>query len=235
MDNLYVQETGRKYSRTTTLIQLLSGAKLPVYVEAVSYDDNQVAWLLGSNYTKSPALGKPNDYTETVKFKLKDIEILPTPDTRVFDYNGRTLVFKRSPHRQFRKGLCGENSTVLDVMLGLISNLKSDKLMKVVSGTAKMSSLVAHHLLTSSHARTVEKALADIKEHKLLSRSVSDVYWLGLYPSEVEQYILYRYEIPLAYYMPETDEFFLIGKGYSQEVQDFVRRLKMNSGVRYEN
>jgi len=220
MDKLYISETHKKYARTSTNIKV-GEALVSIYVEGVVTDDNGVATVVGHKISVKG--------TTKANYLLKDVTFLPMPDNTVFDYLGRTFVFKRVPNRQFRKGLCSDNSLIEDVMSNLVLSLRNDNRVKHQEGRIRMSHDVAHKILQATHAKSLNQALLDITTEGLMSRSLSNTYWIGVFPKE-NTYIFYRYEIPLAYYSDGV--FTLINKVYQQEVLDFCSRSNLACEVK---
>jgi hypothetical protein len=232
MDSLYIKETARKYQQTVVAFRHLdTGKKLCTFFAELRTQSDGTCEIRG-NFAEPDA----NNKFRVLDFRvpLHRVELLPMPDRQVFDALGRTLIYERSPQRQWQKGLCRNNTKLIDIVASTITNsIPKNIFYKVQQLFTRIEFTPAdlYNLLMESHAKDFKGAITEILDGKLLSRSFSKSCYVMLVPSKTPKFILYRFEIPLASYDMETNTFKLYDKTYYQEVLDLVNRQKLFSKI----
>jgi hypothetical protein len=238
MSVLEIREMGRKYNRTYAQV-LLKGIEHPigVYFDGFSDPDEEdpsciINHILPIQYEEKELITGINLKVNSDRVSVKDITILPTLDTKVFDYGGRTLVYTRVPNRQWQKGIYPNNSSIVDIMRDYLYRIKENQSIKFEHTNERVFVLrCMHKLFQDDYAGSLEKALSDIDKFSLLSRTISDVYWVGLIPTEENSYLLFRHSSILAKYNNKSDTFTVVDKIYLQEVTDFCGRFNLKSNI----
>lgn len=236
MDNFTARELSKKYNHTTAQIQFKKDKLIrTVYFDGFgTSDDGEHICIIHYNATGFPSIKKEilggfDYYSE--KVCLKDFIILPMPDKQVFDFGGRTLVYSRYPQRQWRKGMCSDNASLRDCMYDTLTNIQPSYEIKVNLVSLRLDLKPLHNMNMKNYAGNLARAIADITSYELLSRAISEVYWLGLFVDEDKPFIFYRYDLPIAYYNNKSDVFTLVDKIYLQEITDFCNRFNESSKI----
>jgi hypothetical protein len=240
MDELTAKEIGKKYSHTYALV-LARGWKtpMPAYLDNFhqNEDDNLFyfdVYTVTKLRTKQEMLLGSNINTVSGRIELHQLTIYPMPDRQVFDYGGCSYVYSRFPNRQYQKGLCNSNTimkspvhTIVDETLPQrTSSYKVEGRKSIKVGFAEI-----FNLLSTNYANTFNEAVKDITEFSLMSRCINSEYFVSLFPDKYKQYILFRLDVPIAFYNKDSDTFKLISSLYYQEISDFCRRQYINSKI----
>lgn len=235
MDNLLAQEMAKKYNHTVAQIIIKKTGELrAVYFEGFALDTDIPYCVIHYNaiqQSKQERIIGIGD-VKAEKIPLINFEILPMPDKQVFDYGGRTLVYTRVPNRQWRKGLYRDNTFLEDPMYNIISEIPNRNNFKLnLNHLDRYGVKILHNLYVQEYAGSLEKAVNDIAEFSLLSRTINSVYWLGCFLDDDKPYILYRHAIPVAFYNNKIDTLTCISKVYLQEITDFCNRFNLTAKV----
>ena len=241
MENLEFRELARKYNHTYANIkQKANGKVIPVYFDRVGQTDDGTYYA--NVYTPAEKY-VPNFSTQQAKisfnsfsYKLSDFTILDVPETQVFDALGRTLYYTRNPARQWQKGICSANCNLIDPILSILEALPRSTEYEVKDYSRTNFSLdTLYNLFNPNVAETFTQALSDIEKHDIFSRTIDGKYYVSRFPSKTYEYMLFRFNIPLAYYNPKIDTFMLINKIYIQEMSDFLRHNKLTSKLEVDD
>lgn len=108
MDN--IEDFHKKYNSTWVQYRGKEGLS-PALVESVSIDELRV-------YVRSQEEGVVSINYDA---KLEDKLDVSTPPTGFFNYNGHALVLFRTPHRQWRCGLCSDNHEIYNPFRKLLN------------------------------------------------------------------------------------------------------------------
>ena len=239
MDNFQIKEFQKKYHNTCARVlnlvtDKISGIQFSQIPGSISINSPSVT--LAGNWKKKVLPREKilaGNFITNKTFKLKDIKVLPPPEKQVFDWNGRTIVYSKNPQRQWALGVNHANSMFSDPLFELVTQLPLAPLVKrhfMVNISSQIKLL--ENLFTENHAIDIKRAIVDIGEYKLLSRTLDKTYFLSLSINENYPYVLYRYETPVAYYDNKEDCFTLMNHMFAQEVYDFCRRRNYPSTIK---
>jgi hypothetical protein len=236
MDEITARELSKKYTHTVAAIVDLD-TKLTHVVWLDNFtknmDDEWYAFydVLVRQKEDNTLLGKVK--TERVHKRLHRIEILPMPDKQVFDWGGVTLIYERYPKRQWQKGVCTNNTRIsCPLFEALLEYLPRTNYFERGNNLRIRYDLpTLYFLFQQNHATSLSAAIADITKYKLMSRTLTNEYYLSLFPSQDKPYVLYRFDIPVAHYNDKSDTFTLVNKVYHQEVMDFCNRSNLTSRI----
>jgi len=239
MDNFNAKELQRRYGGTyVSIFRKDTKEIVGAYVDRIHADENLTAipsavlYVLPKEKSEEYVIkGSKGDMGKAV-LPLSHFTILPMPPARVFDVNGVTIVFRRDPARQWQRGLTGQNGTFHNPLYTFLTSVKN---FKVKREQFRLSLQEINNLLIGESAGSFNKALNDIEDYKLLSRTINDKYFISLYPDKQHEYLLFRMEEPLAYYSRVTDTFTVVNPLFEQEVSDFIRRNNLRSFVKRAN
>jgi hypothetical protein len=239
MDELTAREIGRKYANTAGLI-LRKGENKPTPVWFGELGQNNDETFFMQVYTninkrdREQVILGTNLELKSTNTPLHTFTILPMPDRQVFDFEGVSYVYARYPQRQFRKGVCHDNAVIGSPIHRIVDeSLKPKTSTYEVLGRrpSRLSLKDMYNLFDPCYASSFEEALRDIAELKLVSRALTKDYFISLFPSEEKQYVLFRLDLPLAYYNKDKNLFTVIDKVYEQEIKDFCRRQDINAKI----
>ena len=228
MDVFTAKELAKKYSQTYAQVMLKSERRLATcYFYDFSFDDENTPYA-------DIHLVYEGGISSDIRVWLKDLVILPMPKRKVFDSQGKTFVYSRVPNRQWRKGLCSENSQLIDVTKQLLQVLpnKNAFSFNIVNGRV-WSVNVTKDLFSPKYNDSFYDVITYLKreDSREISKALSEIFWVTSYISEKIPFMLYRYEVPLATYSDKTDTFTLLSKLYMQELLDFCTRFKLTSKI----
>lgn len=231
-DSLHIKETSKKYRGTiAAFTDLDTGVTYPAEFSDFINNADGVCIVIGMR-----GYLDRNDVVcrEEFRLPLHRIEILPMPDRQVFDREGTTVIYERSPQRQWQKGLCSNNTRLYNVIKDLSAKFLPRSLFFELAPnrmTIGMSIESIYNLFLGHPANSFLAAISEIKEKNLLSRSFSKSCYLFQIPSKEPEYILFRFEIPLAVYKENSNSFKLLSEVYRQEVLDLINRQDLNSKI----
>lgn len=237
MENLNYRELARKYQNTWGSI-LIKDTKeiIPVYFSKMR-QQNDESYRADLTYFKLKGLSYSerllgSNEASSMSLNFNDFDILPTPDAQVFDSNRMSVVFNRNPARQWQKGLNSSN-TFLDIptanILHRLPESPDYRSRSMCEFRWDTSSFI--NLFDSFTAGSFTKAIEDIINYKLFSRCVDSKYFVSIFPSLEVPYVLFRLDVPVAYYSEKRDTFILLNQVYTQELQDFIRVNNLNSKI----
>jgi hypothetical protein len=236
MDSFNSREIAKKFSHCFANILIKDTKEIrPVFFEQFSYDDeSRIPSVVLQNVVK-PAIERDGilGVFDTVQSRepMNTFKILETPHAKVFDYKGISFVYRRSPARQWMKGITSGNSSIHSPVAEMTASLDT-KVYAIKNSRFDQGVSAYASLLMDNYAGSLAKALSDIDEHKLISRSINNKYFISLFPNKEKQYVLFRMAIPLAYYNRDSNTFTIINELYKQEVHDFCYRNRIYSIIR---
>jgi hypothetical protein len=240
MDELTAIEIGKKYRGTQGVIRVKGeGVSFPVTFGDLiqSPDDNLFYFRMDRNINtrtkENVILGLGLTFSPRT-IPLHKIEILPMPDRQVFDYSGITYVYSRYPNRQYQKGVCQGNTQVDSPVYRILQEALQQQTSSyevMPYQPEKISLTMLFNLFEPVYPNSFGEALQEIQQFNLLSRTLNKDYFISLFPNEEKQYLLFRLNIPVAYYNKDKDVFTVIEKLYEQELKDFCHRQNLHSRI----
>lgn len=228
MDVFTAKELAKKYSHTYAQVITKSDKRLATaYFQDFGFDDENMAHVdIQLKYEGHPLVEN--------RVWLKDLQILPMPKRKVFDSQGRTFVYSRLPNRQWRKGLCSENSQILDVTYNLLTSITNKNEFTFNSSKTRIWTVpTISDLFCPKYNRDFYAVINHLlrEDTKDISKALSEIFWVSTYISAELPFLLYRYANPLAYYNNKSDTFTLLDKIYLQEITDFCNRFNLTSKI----
>lgn len=210
MDEQTVRDLNRKY--TATVVQIRNretGASEVVIVNDISLNDSGVAQI---RFTKSDGVRDSK--------KLKNYDLLDAPDSGVFEYKGVVCYYKRRPERQWRRGICPDNSTLDSPLLQMIYDtggiVHIDQQFDLFSPDALQD-------LFYPNPASLRDAISQLDAGTKISATVTQKNFVSV--SEMEdKYILWRMNKPLCEFVPSSRTAKCYDGIYNQEVADFFNR-----------
>lgn len=235
MDLFHAKEFAKHYSHSWIPVRLPDGVFV-AYVNSIDLSDDEE----GTNYARMKLFKNSKEEEinimgrvkgNDVRIPLRDVFVLPIPYTKVFDDGGTTHVYRRSPQRQWTRGISRNNSvftTPVQTVIGHIDNAEV-RVMRNLHTSAEHN---IFNLFTNNVAGSLEQAIADIDKYTLLSRAINDKYFIALKPDTDNDYVLYRLSQAVAFYNKNENAFTLLNDIYRQELEDFCKRNRIYSDIR---
>lgn len=239
MDTFTLKEFHKRYLNSCVGLRLLqTGEVKSVQISSINSMTSSEApkivvngWWGKKIDVKNSIIGDLNTTNKT--FNIRDVEVLPIPNRQVFDFGGRTIVFSRSPQRQWTKGVTSSNSLFTDPIRDLTLALPKHSSIKInMISNVGANIRYLNNLFVENHASNIEEAIGQIKKYGLASRSLDSAYFLALSINNKFPYILFRYSLPVAYYDDVSDTFEVTNPIFIQEISDFCRRHFYNSNIK---
>ena len=230
MNNDDNKEFQKKYQGTFVGVRMLKTNLLcSAFISRVRCEANVLAYIdmnlvTPSEHTTASSLNSSCPIT-TVRENINNVEILDIPNKQVFDALGKTWMFTRFPKRQWQKGINRDNSSIVDILEPQLDSLPKSifyKRVEMVRNTMELSFL--SNLFIPNYAPSIPEAIKEISKFSLLSRCMSRMYSLALSLENTYPYLLYRYDVPIAFFDDEKGEFKVLNEIYKQEVFDLCRR-----------
>jgi hypothetical protein len=236
MDEVNAREISKKYTHTVAaILDKDKNVVRVVWFDNFTKNSNEewVAFfdVLDKVAEDNTLLGVRKNHKYSLP--LHRFTILPMPDKQVFDWNGVTLIYERMPKRQWQKGVCSGNTRIscpyFESLLELLP--RTNYFQRTDNPRIRYDLPTLQFLFETNHADSVQSAVADIEKYGLISRTLSNTYYLSLFPSETKPYVLFRFDIPVAWYNNKSDTFTVVNKVYHQEVMDFCNRSNLKSRI----
>lgn len=212
MNEAIVRDLSRAYNGTwVCLFDKKEKFKRSVNIRDIGYDDKMGARIY---FTEG---------SEDRLHKLSDVEILPLPSSRVFDLDGITWVYEHQPRRQWRKGICDENSSFSSPVRRMLHTAIEKTRYKYAMGVREVfSSVGLQNLFIPKHS-TISSAIEKIRNGEAVSVTITNKNYISSFLEE-DQYILWRMNTPLCIFYPEKKTAITFNEMYDQETLDFFMR-----------
>lgn len=231
MDSNTARELSRKFNHTVSMIEDRDLDLIyPVFFDGFSTNEDGIHYCVVLHHKEHL---NPNSPLVSSTKLLHRFDMLPMPDKQVFDSQGETRIYERFPNRQWQKGVCAGNTKLSSVISQAIVESLPRASWFEVKGRSKFSYDLSSlfNLFVPSYPKDFMEAIKEIKAKKLMSRALNKSYFLSLFPNEETQFVLYRFDVPVAYYNEGKDSFKLISKMYRQEIIDFCSRQQLDSKI----
>lgn len=160
-----------------------------------------------------------------------EIEILPRHKKILFDNNGQTFLYSKTPAKQWQRGISEANSRLLSIPMSALCSYPFAEFRLKEPKRAAFNLETFTKLYKEDYSKTLVKAIKEIKDKKIISRAITPSYFIMLVPNKEKPFLLFRYSIPLAYYNDMTNIFYVINEIHSQEINDFIRDQELTSGI----
>lgn len=205
MNEQEVRDLNRQYEHTIVDVQDNKGLRQVVHVGAIFYHGG-VPSIVCANTDKV--------------LPLEHYQILDSPKSRAFDFDGKAFVYKHRPERQWRKGICRENSLIYSPVISILQEYESNEFRLNLAETYSVETLAN---LFKPVKRTLQEALDLLTESKFVSVCVDSRYHVSVY-TEANTFVLWRMGVPLCKLYPQTRQAELFEAMNNQEVSDFFNR-----------
>jgi hypothetical protein len=235
MDLFHSKEFSKHYAHSWIPVRLPDGVFV-AFVNSIDLAEDGE----GTNYArmklfknthddKANILGRIKGFD--VRIPLRDVQVLPIPYIKVFDDGGTTHIYRRSPQRQWTRGISRNNSVFNTPLQAVLGNLHHDEV-HMMRGLHTSAEHNIFNLFTNNVAGSLDQAIEDIDKYTLLSRAINDKYFISLKPDNDNEYILYRLSQAVAFYKKNENVFTLVNDVYRQELEDFCKRNRIYSDIR---
>lgn len=216
MDENFLRDFDKRYRGTVVVVRNLNGEENVVNIREVDM------------YHIPPRIRchifSPNKDPLDRYLNLPDWEVLPVPSRRIFDVNGITYSFSKVPARQWKRGICRENSDIRPVLSSCVVKFKEVSRLPLYEKRAVdgFDLKALYHLFYPKYLGSISAGEEFLERNpEALSVSLSEENWLSLSPIDAGL-TLWRRGNPIA----------SINKGsiklhhalYYQEVTDFLLR-----------
>lgn len=217
MNEQMVRDLNRRYARTVVeVIYKPTKEKFPIFVDSLHFLPEGV--ILVGNKAGKEMQEKYNDYV-----------FLESPESGVFDFGGTTYVYQHRPERQWRKGICLDNSSIFSPILNIIDRFDCNEVR--LNYRPKVYSVKGLKNLFRDTVLRLEEGIKLLSESDNLSVALNKKYFISIY-TEANSYVLWRMDKPLCKFYPETFSVTLFEPIYRQEVIDFFNRQGVCYGIK---
>jgi hypothetical protein len=205
MDELTAANLSQKYRGTTCKIAVC-GIEYIIYVEEVGN-----ILLMGVTY---------DGVGDLKAFPMKNVEFLPIPKAKLFDVDKSTMFFSRRPERQWRVGLCEENTRFENPVMRLLKAYGRFYSRPMVTFDSPFRKGI-ENLFLEGEDKTIQQAISKIEIEGRYSTTINDSWFVsvGLEPNT---HLLFYLTTPVG--VVGGNKIRVIQEPFYQEVEDLVRR-----------
>lgn len=203
-----ISDFRRRYENTYVWLSMPDAERETlVMIEQIQDSDSKMAVLTLTSEEFGQMQVNFGSSEHTLRFKY--------PPVGVFQHDVHPYMFLRRPARQYRRGLCSDNSTMVNVSRNITGNI-------VRWSAAEVASAFRHEVSSYQTALSrldVEKKLKGValaNEYSLVRSMVSDT----------KDHILFHWNHPIAYVSTTTGALIkCLEKSYEREIQDVIGGL----------
>lgn len=215
MNELYIAQLQKRYQGTHIGVTLLdTNTNGVLYVERVHKTE-----LSGLFHTRTT--------TDKIIAPIAEVKILPPPKTRAFDTVNNCFVYSHAPERQWRVGLCSDNTILQSPCAEAIRNT-NEKLIGQMNSFNEPYGNGLHYLFFPKKDKSISEACYQIKSAGKYATNVNRLWSvsLGLNPQTHHLYYL-THLIGII----KNGAITLTDKIFRQEVIDLIHRSGDNYDV----
>jgi hypothetical protein len=206
MDEQTVRDLNRRYHNTIISVTEISSGKSSVEtISSIEMGDSGVAYV---------SFGA-GDYKKLANYRFEDV-----PDSCVFDVDGVPFVYQVKPERQWRKGICNDNSHIHSPFTGMFEQFYG---VYDVNYSINPYSKKAITNLFNPSIVSLQEGIRKLTEGQQLAVVTSKKNFISL-SQEDDKFILWRMDRPLCLFNPVTKGASCFDRTYLQEVVDFFSR-----------
>lgn len=196
-----IVELKRKYEQTYLFVQNpLKDTERLMFCRAIETDGENGGQIdLTSRSTGTILLNIPSEMNLLFRY----------PKTGVFQHGCNAYRYQRNPVRQWKRGICNGNSTLL-----------------VLRATPRGVSLNEQLVEAAFAQKTLmyREALRMLQGKKAVSVALANNFWLSLYPTTKPVYVLYHNEIPVAAVNSDSGEVHkMLSEAFTENVREITQ------------
>lgn len=210
MDEQTVRDLHRRYAGTVIKITEIATGKSSVEaIHSIELGGDGIAYLV------------VHANGDRVAKKLINYEFNDTPDSCVFEVDGIPFIYRVRPERQWRKGICHENSSIESPFLEMLQHLQMEGSYFINYQINNYSKKTIAKLYEPTVYK-LEEALKQIEQGKVAAVTTAKNF-ISVSHKE-DSFILWRMNRPLCFFDPNKKEATCFDGNYRQEVMDFFSR-----------
>lgn len=228
MNEQFVRDSSRRYANSYVAVKCSEFSEtVPIYVRDIGFNDSGVPSLY--------SICLDGGMEVKHEFNFKEVEILPTPKSRVFDARGITFVYKRKTDRQWTRGISGNNSFLYSPIAFMLECLQNKtKKCEVQYDKTDAWSLEVVGSLFNDIKTPFTMALSLLDSGKTISKTITRNNFISLSPKD-GTYLLWYMDRVIASFSPSTYSAEVLEPLYYQEVRDFFIRQGVYYGIKETN
>lgn len=166
---------------------------------------------------------------EGFNLEVSKVLVHEVPFRKCFNATGGVCIYSRIPQRQFKKGFCNENTHLLNGMSLILKTVDKNVADTLIRDTLRPDGDLIQMMVDTPYTNSVRLAAVASQSNRVQT-CVSEVYWVSRTFVD-DEFILFRYEVPVGSYNLVTDEITPITAVYQQELIDLVNRLNLQTKV----
>jgi hypothetical protein len=228
MEQISRDDFRKKYDGTFFMVSQ-NGETIPKVFKHVDVGDNgEYLTIQAVEVTKTSGSGK------ITVFDSREIEILPPPESRLFEFKGEVFHYTKSGQRQWKVGYCHNNSNIRSPLEAhiraalrhpLCEKGTQYKLVKELAqcGREEMySSKVLYEIFSKRKPLVSLNDAIPLLGADKLSALLYETFWITLSPNADDEYFIFSLETMVAKVNDKTVT--ILNPKYHQEVLDYLKR-----------
>lgn len=211
MDELTLREIQKKYNQTTVaLMGKDTGKQLLAYF--VGFD----GYIATIEQTDPETTERKSSIVD-----LREYDLLPIPKSCVFNYGTQVAVYSHWPERQWRVGICHDNSYFYYPAMELLSSFteKSKGYVFKANVSARPASKSLLSLFFKDPVSNFSETIKAIKANNFYARTMTDKWSLTLGLEEDSYFLMYMNILVGAV---SNREIKIYNQSFKQEVKDLL-------------
>lgn len=170
-----------------------------VYINRVEDNNDKMATIT----VTSPKYGQLVLHLGSDEYELR----FKYPPVGVFQHGNDVYLFRRRPARQYRRGICPDNSVLWNITRNVVGN-------RAHFDVAEVQSAFDHVTYP------VEQALKFLGASKKLGVALPNNYAMTLSMDDSKDYVLWHWDVPVARIAPDGTITSVIEKAYTQTLAE---------------
>jgi hypothetical protein len=216
MDTFALREFDKRYAHTAVGLNM-RGKLVPAIIDRVAFRDDGESTIILSL-----------DNQKLIELEPRKIAVVDFPHRKCFNLDGFVSVFHRRPARQWKKGLCQENSSFVCgsrlLFNKLESTIRENGFRSRMSRSVKPSFETVKALLAP---RQVFNFYAFVSSDDFQS-CINDEFWVSKTWND-ECFAFFRFDIPIGFSI--NGKIKALCPDFRQELLDLVTRNNLNFEV----
>jgi hypothetical protein len=210
MDDFSIREFMKRYSNTYLILKDAKTSKLKSCFLRDLLEEDDTAYFVFEGFN----------------LEVTKINVYEVPFRKCFNTGEGVAVFSRLPVRQFKKGFNPENTSLLNGMHVIVNSIDNNIAERTTRSNIRFSAEVFQDMVDTSYTYSIHLSATS----KRVQTCITDTYWLSKTFKDNE-FVVFRYDVPVGSYNVVTDEITPITDVYQQELFDLVNRLNLQTKV----
>ena len=146
------------------------------------------------------------------------------PKVGLFNYEYGMVYFYRLPERQWKRGIVGSNSQMVDPLKDI--KLKIPELYKFYNSKIGLGFKELEAAYSEQFPSCIDDAVADLLSFKYEARAISPMFGLSLSSMDESSLILWKHTSMIGLLSLKEKEIVIKNQAFAQEIADYLRRKK---------